>query len=186
MASAWPSGRTRPASASSSTTRGSSGLQSPLFFGLGIVLGLEMPRHGHLNAAIALILGGPMIHVVEVSWLTTANGTSPFRLAMLLGTVLYAGGAGMLALTLGATAVERIVARASPYVPMVYLTHVFFIEIMQPPPGMFPDLLVRAVVPIATIGLAFGSAWAVARLRHRVHRYRRRAGREPAPSAGAP
>jgi peptidoglycan/LPS O-acetylase OafA/YrhL len=161
-------------------------LQSPLFFSLGIVLGLERLQERHVTAAIGLILGGLAIHCFEVTWLTTAHGTSPFRLAMLLGTVLYAGGTGMLALTPGAGWFERLVARASPYVPTVYLTHAFFIETLRPPPGVFPDLLVRVVVPIATIGLAFGSAWVLARLRHRIlHARRRRAAGEPGPSPEA-
>ena len=77
---------------------------------------------------------------------------------MLLGTVLYATGVGMLALTPGASRVERWVGRLALYVPIVYLSHVFFIEILRPRRGQFPEAVIRVVLPILAAVLSFASA----------------------------
>jgi hypothetical protein len=83
-------------------------------------------------------------------------------------------------MTPGATAFERFVARFAPYVPLVYLTHVFFLETLKPPPGRFPDLAVRIVLPAMATILSFGSAWMLQR--YRILSWRRRRPRAVATS----
>lgn len=135
-------------------------LQSPLFFCIGVVIGIDHRRRTTSPlAAAALLVGGLVIHGVEVYALSQRHGTNPFTLTMLAGTVSYASGTLLLALTPGATAFERVLARFAPYVPMVYLIHVFFVETLRPPRGRFPELAVRIVLPIAATILSFGTAW---------------------------
>ena len=83
---------------------------------------------------------------------------------MLIGTVLYATGVGMLALTPGASRFERWVGRLALYVPIVYLSHLFFIEILRPRRGQFPEAVIRVALPILATVLSFASAAILARL----------------------
>jgi surface polysaccharide O-acyltransferase-like enzyme len=152
-------------------------LQSPLFFCVGVVIGIDQRRRTTTPlAAAALLVGGLLIHSLEVYALSQRHGTSPFTLTMLVGTVSYASGTLLLALTPGATAFERFVARFAPYVPMVYLIHVFFVETLRPPRGRFPDLAVRIVLPVAATILSFGTAWVLQRHRPLSRRRRGRHG----------
>jgi surface polysaccharide O-acyltransferase-like enzyme len=148
-------------------------LQAPLFFAIGIVFGLEPAPRSRPTTAVALIGVGLVLHALEVQWISQTYGTWPFRLAMLVGTVLYATGVAMFALSPGANAVSRWVGRFAAYVPAVYLSHIFFLETLRPPRDAFPDPLVRVVLPLLTTILAFGSAWAVYWIRHRLRRHRR-------------
>jgi surface polysaccharide O-acyltransferase-like enzyme len=147
--------------------------QAPLFFALGVFFGLEREHAPRWRAALALIAAGIAIHGIEVYWLSTTHGTSPFRLAMLLGTVPYAAGVGLLAFAPTATALDRYAGRLAAFVPAAYLIHVFFIETMLPPRGQFPELAVRALLPLLAIVFSFGCAALLARLLARRRRRRR-------------
>ena len=81
----------------------------------------------------------------------------------------------MLALMPGASRFERWVGRLALYVPIVYLSHVFFIEILRPRRGQFPEAVVRVVLPILAAVLSFASAAILARLVTRARRGRRSA-----------
>ena len=133
----------------------------------------------------ALIGVGLAVHALEVRVIGETFGTSPFDLAMLMGTVLYATGVGMLALTPGASRFERWVGRLALYVPIVYLSHVFFIEILRPRRGQFPEAVIRVALPILAVVLSFASAAILARLLTRARRGRRRGPVDPLPSTPA-
>ena len=148
-------------------------LQSPIFFGLGVLFALEPQGKGWFGAAIGLMAAGLVTHAWEVYWLTTQHGASPFRLAMVIGTVTYVAGTAMLAFTPGATRPERFIARFAPYVPLVYLNHVFFVDLLRPPSGRYHDLVVRLGLPVAVTVMSFGSAGLLARFRHRLRGGRR-------------
>jgi surface polysaccharide O-acyltransferase-like enzyme len=154
-------------------------LQAPLFFAIGLVFGLDREGRWRPSTGLALIAVGLIVHALEVWWISEAYGTWPFGLAMLIGTVLYGTGVGMLALTPGASRFERWVGRFARYVPLVYLCHVFFIEILRPRRGQFPEVLVRVALPILAIACSFAGAAIVARLWARVRR-RQRGARGPA------
>ena len=85
-ASGWPSA---PTAASSALAPGHWWyewvLQSPLFFGLGVVIGAGPTARRGSARRLGLIAAGIVIHALEVHWITTTHGTSPFRLAMLHG-----------------------------------------------------------------------------------------------------
>jgi surface polysaccharide O-acyltransferase-like enzyme len=157
-------------------------LQAPLFFAIGIVFGLEAQPRSRSTVAVGLIAVGLVAHALEVHWISQTYGTWPFRLAMLVGTVLYATGVAMFALSPGASRLSRWVGRFAPYVPAVYLTHIFFLETLRPPRDAFPEPLVRVLLPLLTTILAFGSAWFIYWFRHRLRR-RRRTERTPATAA---
>jgi surface polysaccharide O-acyltransferase-like enzyme len=133
--------------------------QAPLFFAIGVVLGHEPQRRSRVTSAVGLIAVGLVIHTIEFVWITQAHGTAPGRLAMLGGTVIYATGVAMLALSPGATPMERRIGRLAPYVPAVYLSHIFFLETLRPPRGALPELLLRIGLPLAATILAFATAW---------------------------
>jgi peptidoglycan/LPS O-acetylase OafA/YrhL len=147
-------------------------LQAPLFFAIGLVFGLELRPRARTTAAIGLIAVGLVVHTLEVQWISHTYGTWPFRLAMLAGTVLYATGVAMLALSPGANRWDRWLGRFGPYVPAVYLIHIAFLEILRPPGDAFPEPLVRLLLPALATIFSFGSAWAFYQLRHRVRRWR--------------
>jgi surface polysaccharide O-acyltransferase-like enzyme len=148
-------------------------LQAPVFFALGLVFGLERQSRTQTAAAVGLIAVGLVVHALEVQWITRTYGTWPFRLGMLAGTVLYATGVAMFALSPGANRFSRWVGRFSPYVPAAFLIHVFFLETLRPPRHEFPEPLVRVVLPIVTTILSFGVGWLVYKLLHRRRRRRR-------------
>ena len=154
-------------------------LQSPLFFALGLFFGLERDNRPRDRMAWTLIAAGLAIHALEVYWISSTHGVSPFRLAMLLGTVPYVAGAGMLALSPEPTRVDRWLARFAGFVPVVYLIHIAFIETLLPPRGRFPEVAVRVALPVMTILLSFASAALLGRLWMRVRRLRRRSSAEP-------
>ncbi len=133
-------------------------LQAPLFFAIGLVFGVDREGRWRPWTGFALIGVGLVVHALEVRVIGETFGTSPFDLAMLVGTVLYATGVGMLALRPGASRVERWVGRLALYVPIVYLSHVFFIEILRPRRGQFPEAVIRVVLPILAAVLSFASA----------------------------
>lgn len=149
-------------------------LQAPLFFGLGLAFGLERPPRSRAGTALGLIALGLAVHALELQWIGRTYGTWPMRLGMLAGTVLYATGVAMVALSPGANRFSRWVGRFSPYVPAAFLIHVFFLETLRPPRDVFPELLVRVLLPVLTTILAFGSGWLVYRLL-RLRRRRRHA-----------
>lgn len=155
-------------------------LQAPLFFAVGVVLGLERVHPPRQWQATVLIAAGLALHTIEVLWISSTYGTRPLRLAMLAGTVPYAIGVGILALSSGATRLDRWAARLARYVPAVYISHVFLLETLRPPPGRFPELAVRLVMPLLAVVLSFGGAWLVARLRHVAQRRRRMDSRDAA------
>jgi hypothetical protein len=130
-----------------------------------------MPRQA--TTGITLMLAGVAISVLELLWLQSYWHDSIFQVGLLVGTVPLAAGAGLLAVRPGATGLERWIALIAGFVPVVYITHVVFLELLQPRPGQLPPALVRALLPIATAVCAFTSAWAVARLRVRAGRSRR-------------
>jgi surface polysaccharide O-acyltransferase-like enzyme len=150
-------------------------LQAPLFFSLGLVLGLERRARARATAAVGLIAVGLVVHALEVQWISQTYGTWPFRLGMLVGTVLYAAGVAMFALSPGANRFSRWVGRFAPYVPAAYLIHLFFLETLRPPRGAFPETIVRVVLPVITTILAFGSGWLAYRLQLHLRRRRRHA-----------
>jgi surface polysaccharide O-acyltransferase-like enzyme len=149
-------------------------LQAPLFFGLGVAFGLEREPASRAVTALGLIAVGLVVHALEVWWISRTYGTWPFRLGMLVGTVVYAAGVAMLALSPGANRFSRWIGRFSPYVPAAFLIHVFFLETLRPPRDVFPEALVRVLLPVLTTILAFGTGWLVYRLLHRLRRRRRR------------
>ena len=157
-------------------------LQAPLFFAIGLVFGLDRKGRWRPWMGFVLIAVGLGVHALEVRVIGETFGTSPFDLAMLIGTVLYATGVGMLALTPGASRVERWVGRLALYVPIVYLSHVFFIEILRPRRGQFPEAVIRVALPILAAVLSFASAAILARLLTRARRGRRRGPVDPLPS----
>jgi surface polysaccharide O-acyltransferase-like enzyme len=150
-------------------------LQCSLFFAVGVFLGLERQHPRRHALAAALIVGGLALHAAEVYWLSTAYGIPLDKLAMLAGTVPYAVGVALLAFSPGSSRADRWAARYSPYVPVVYLGHVFFLELLLPPRGQFPDLMVRLLLPLLTTVLSFGAAQTIGRWRIRVRRRRTRA-----------
>lgn len=133
--------------------------QAPLFFAIGVVLGHEPQRRSRVTPAIGLIAAGLVIHTIEFLWITRTHGTPPGRLAMLGGTVIYATGVAMLALSPGGTPMERRIGRLAPYVPAVYLSHVFFLETLRPPRDAMPESLLRIGLPVMTTVLSFAAAW---------------------------
>jgi surface polysaccharide O-acyltransferase-like enzyme len=148
-------------------------LQAPLFFGLGLAFGVEREPRSRAVTALGLIAVGLVVHALEVWWISRTYGTYPYRLGMLGGTVLYATGVAMLALSPGANRFSRWIGRSSPFVPAAFLIHVFFLETLRPPRGMFPEMLVRVLLPVLTTILAFGSGWLVYRLLLLLRRRRR-------------
>jgi hypothetical protein len=154
-------------------------LQAPLFFAIGVVFGLDHGGRWRPWTAHTLIAVGVLVHWLEVRWISGTYGTWPFGLAMLIGTVLYGTGVGMLALTPGTSNIERRIGRFALYVPIVYLSHMFFLEILRPGRGAFPEGVVRVMLPLLAIVLSFASAMVVARLWARVRRRQRAASVEP-------
>jgi len=152
-------------------------LQSPLFFAAGVFFGLEREHRSRRSTAFALIVAGVMLHAAEALYLISVYHLAPLSLAMLLGTVPYALGVGMLAFEPGASRVDRWAARLAASVPAVYLIHMVFVETLAPPPGRFPEIPVRVLLPILAITLSFGAAALLGRLLARVRRKRRLAAR---------
>lgn len=151
-------------------------LQSPLFFALGVLFALERTYQPRPRLALLLIAIGVAMHATEVWWLT-AQGASPFRLGMLLGTVPYTAGVAMIAFAPGASWLDRLAGPFVAYVPMVYLIHMIFLEIMLPPPGRFPEVATRILLPLLTTVLSFAAAAGIVRLLGRIRRGRRRVAR---------
>jgi len=149
-------------------------LQSALFFAVGVFFGLEREHTPRRTLGWLLIVLGLALHTLEVYWLSTAYGTSPFRLAMVAGTVPFAVGVGILALEPDASPLDRWAGRFAGSVPTVYLMHMAFIETLMPPPGRFPDLAVRLLLPLLTLVFSFGAAALFERLMARKRRARRR------------
>ena len=149
-------------------------LQSALFFAVGVFFGLEREHTPRRTLGWLLIVLGLALHTLEVYWLSTAYGTSPFRLAMVAGTVPFAVGVGILALEPDASRLDRWAGRFAGSVPTVYLMHMAFIETLMPPPGRFPDLAVRLLLPLLTLVFSFGAAALFERLMARKRRARRR------------
>lgn len=147
-------------------------LQAPLFFTVGLVLGLERRHPRRLALTWTLIVGGLVLHAAEVYWLSTTYDILPQHLPMLIGTVPYAIGVALLAFAPGSHRVDRWAARYSGSVPLVYLGHVLFLELLLPPPGQFPDLAVRVLLPLLTTLLSFAAAGAINRWRRRGRRSR--------------
>jgi len=140
-------------------------LQAPLFFAIGVLLGLEPERRSRITSAVGLIAAGLVIHTIEFVWITQTHGTAPGRLAMLGGTVIYATGVAMLALSPGGTPMERRIGRLAPYVPAVYLSHIFFLETLRPPRDAMPESLLRVGLPVVATILSFAMAWLWYRIR---------------------
>jgi surface polysaccharide O-acyltransferase-like enzyme len=159
-------------------------LEAPLFFavGLGVALLTPMPRQALVG--LGLMLAGFTLSAAELLWLHAYWHESIFHVGLLAGTVPLAAGAGLLAVRPGATRFERWTAAIAGFVPVVYINHVLFLELLQPRPGQLPRALVRTLLPIATAVCAFASAWAIARLRVRIGRGRRPA-RAAEPSAAS-
>jgi surface polysaccharide O-acyltransferase-like enzyme len=148
-------------------------LQAPLFFGMGLMLSFEELRARWSPVGWAFLLGGLALHGLETWWISQTFGTWPFDLEMLVGTVPFAFGAGLLALRAGGTAMDRLFAQAAFLVPAVYLNHVFFLELFRPPRTLADGLWVRIALPAIVVPAAFGAAWLNARIRAR-RRARRR------------
>jgi surface polysaccharide O-acyltransferase-like enzyme len=160
-------------------------LEAPLFFALGLGLALLTPIPRQVGAGLALILAGLALSASELLWLQSYWHDRIFHVGLLAGTVPLAAGAGLLAVRPGATIVERWTAPIAAFVPVVYINHVLFLELLQPRPGQFPRALVRTLLPIGTAACAFAGAWAIARLRVRAGRGRRPAV-AAAPTVAAP
>ena len=140
-------------------------LQAPLFVALGIVLSrrreLLPPRAGWL-----LIGVGVVAQCLETLAFARA-GQNPFALGMLVGTVPLAAGIGVLALRPSASPVERRIAPLAALVPVVYLSHVIFLDLLRPQRHGMPALLFRILLPVAVALAAFGVAWLLRRLGRR-------------------
>ena len=71
---------------------------------------------------------------------------------MLIGTVLYAIGVGMLAFDTAAPAASTAGLPGSrPLCPTVYLIHMVFIEIAAAAARTFPEIAVRVLLPLLAI-----------------------------------
>lgn len=146
-------------------------LQSPLFFAMGLLLSFEQLRARWSPMGPVLLLVGLVVHALEAWWVSTTFGTDPFRLAVLVGTVPFAFGTGLIAVQPGARSIDRLFARAAGLVPAVYLNHMFFLELFRPPRDAFNLTVVRVALPALVVVTAFGSAWLA--FRFRVWRRRR-------------
>lgn len=142
-------------------------LQAPLFFAIGLLLSFERLRARWSAWGPVFLLAGLVIHGLEAWWISTTFGTDPFRLAVLVGTVPFTVGTGLLALRPGAAPVDRLFAKAAGLVPAVYLNHMFFVELFRPPRGDFDLTVVRLVLPVVVTVASFGSAWLAFRFRAR-------------------
>ena len=72
--------------------------QSPLFFAIGVFFGLVREHVARERLAAALIVAGITMHALEVYVLVADYGAWPFGLGMLIGTVPYTVGVGLVAL----------------------------------------------------------------------------------------
>jgi hypothetical protein len=86
--------------------------------------------------------------------------------------VPYAIGVGLLAFSPGSFRQERWAAHYAGAVPLVYLGHMLFLELLLPPRGQFPDLVVRMLLPLLTAVFSFGAAGIFNRWRRRTRRPR--------------
>jgi surface polysaccharide O-acyltransferase-like enzyme len=132
-------------------------LQTPLFFALGVVLSLRralLPRHvGWLLIGVGLTMQGLEIFVFERA------GLDPFRLGMLVGTVPLTVGIGVLALLSGGTWLDRRAARVAGLVPVVYLSHILFMDLLRPYRYGADDIPMRIGFTVVVMLVSFAAAW---------------------------
>jgi surface polysaccharide O-acyltransferase-like enzyme len=140
-------------------------LQAPLFFGLGVVLSRRQDLLP-LRAGWMLIAIGLVLQTLETITFARA-GQNPFGLGMLVGTVPLAAGIGVLALHPTSSWFERRVAPFAVLVPVVYLSHVMFLDLLRPQRQAFNALLFRVLLPIGVALAAFGTAWLLRRIGRR-------------------
>jgi surface polysaccharide O-acyltransferase-like enzyme len=139
-------------------------LQAPLFFALGIVLSRRQMLSN--QTGWTLIAVGVVVQSIETLIFARA-GFNPFTLGMLIGTVPLAAGVCVLALQPTATWLERRVAPLSALVPVVYLSHVIFLDLLRPQRSGLDPTLFRIVLPVGVAIAAFGAAWLLSRLGRR-------------------
>lgn len=140
-------------------------LQAPLFVGLGIVLSR---RRTLLTTRTGWLLIGTGLLVQTLETLAFARaGQNPFALGMLVGTAPLAAGIGVLALHPRASRLERRVAPLAALVPVAYLSHVIFLDLLRPQRHGVNPLLFRVLLPVGVALAAFGAAWLLRRIGRR-------------------
>ena len=152
-------------------------LDYPMYFAIGLMLAIAPPLPRQLWLGTTLFVAGALLSTLEMHWLGAHELTVPFSMGSVMGTLLVTGGAAMLAVRDGSNRLDRLAAVIGGGAAAAYLNHVFFLELLQPPRGQFPETLVRYVLPIATAICAFGAAWLVARARKSRWLRRRRSAR---------
>jgi surface polysaccharide O-acyltransferase-like enzyme len=148
--------------------RGLSGiLQAPVFFALGIVLSHARTRSS-ASTGWALVALGIALQGAETIALSR-TGLNPFELGMLVGAVPLATGIGVLALQPDASPLDRVAARFAVLVPVAYLSHVIFLDLLRPQRHAFDQATFRVIFPVAVTLLAFGTAALLRRAGRRGH-----------------
>jgi surface polysaccharide O-acyltransferase-like enzyme len=142
-------------------------LQAPLFFAIGIVLShaRSLPPRWMGWALSAL---GAALQGAETVALARA-GLNPFELGMLVGAVPLATGIGVLALQPDSSPVDRVAARFAVLVPVAYLSHVIFLDLLRPQRHVFGEITFRVIFPAAVTLSAFGVAALLRRTGRRWH-----------------
>ena len=143
-----------------------------MYFAVGLMLAVAQPLSRQLWLGTTLFVTGALLSTLEMYWLRAHESAVPYSVGSVVGTLLLASGAGMLAVRDGSTRLDRLAASIGGGVAGAYLNHVFFLELLQPPRGQFPQTLVRCVLPIAATTGAFAAAWLLDRVRVRWLRHR--------------
>jgi surface polysaccharide O-acyltransferase-like enzyme len=131
----------------------------PFFSTLHVVIGtlLVDRRTPHVMVAIGLLLVGAGMHLMEVQWLASAHGVSPFQHDYVFATPLFGLGFTWIALSLKSMRVGTFFPQVGCCTLGVYLGHIlmieFFLTFRSAPRGQAGEIIGPLVIYLATLGV---------------------------------
>lgn len=137
---------------------------STLFLAIGVALSQQaLPKSPYL-ATILILIGLPL-HFIEVYLLHTFWNAPLVGQDFLIGTVPFATGVAMLALSAPRTSNKLItqLAKVGRYSLGIYVIHFFLIELIRPFGQALPYALWEISLPIVILLTSFVASWLIGR-----------------------
>lgn len=131
-------------------------------FGIGVRFADRLPTIS-ARAAVALVAAGTTLYIAENYTLALWLGFPPERQNFLLGSIPLGAGAMLLALRPGEPGWVRTLAPLGRFTLVVYLAHLFFVDLFRPVRHALPHDVWRFLMPLAVLGASLAFAMAVAR-----------------------
>jgi len=135
---------------------------STLFFAIGWLFSRDR-RLFSMKLAIALFLGGLVLHMGEAYFLLRLFEVNPMRHDFLFGTVAYGMGAAAIVFSVPALGENTFVTKWGPYTLGIYVIHFLYVDLLGSLGSLFNLYIWGIVFPLIVFLLSLATAMFIAK-----------------------